>query len=153
VAEQRAGVKYAYADCRRYASLSNMTIRGTVKIWDTNLISTAMLWAKQYNNQVLDKFIDLVYLPFWKRQLDIDDISLIEGLLDNAGAEGSKFSDWANREDFAINQKIEDDAFDAGIYGVSAYIVDEQMYFRREHQPRVRWQLGDQSKHCLYTAR
>ncbi|MFT5656689.1 MAG: 2-hydroxychromene-2-carboxylate isomerase, partial [Arenicella sp.] len=145
-AEQWAGVKYAYADCRRYASLSNMTIRGTVKIWDTNLISTAMLWAKQHNHQVLDKFIDLVYQPFWKRQLDIDDISIIEDLLDNAGADGSKFSNWANREGFAINQKLQDDAFDAGIYGVPTYIVNDQMYFGREHLPRVRWQLGDQSK-------
>jgi len=34
-AEQRSGVKYAYYDCRRYARLRDMTIRGTVKIWGT----------------------------------------------------------------------------------------------------------------------
>jgi 2-hydroxychromene-2-carboxylate isomerase len=144
--EQWAGVKYAYADCRRYASLSNMTIRGTAKIWDTNLISTAMLWAKQHNDQALDRFIDLVYVPFWKRELDIDDISLIEYLLDSAGADGSKFSAWAKVEGFAINQKLQEDSFNAGIYGVPSYIVDDKMYFGREHLPRIRWHLGDQSE-------
>lgn len=144
--EQWAGVKYAYADCRRYANLSGMTIRGTVKIWDTNLVSTAMLWAKQHSHQALDKFIDLVYVPFWKRELDIDNVSLIKGLLDRAGADGSGFLSWANREGFAINQKLQEDVFNAGIYGVPSFIVDGQMYFGREHLPRVRWHLGDQAK-------
>ena len=35
--EQWSGVKYAYYDCRRYANLRQLTVRGTVKIWDTNL--------------------------------------------------------------------------------------------------------------------
>lgn len=145
-AEQWAGVKYAYADCRRYASLRNMTIRGTVKIWDTNLVATAMLWAKQHSHEALNNFIDFVYEPFWKRELDIDDVSLINGLLESAGADGSKFLDWANSEGFAINQNLQEDAFNAGIYGVPSYIVDGQMYFGREHLPRIRWHLGDQSE-------
>ena len=41
--DQWSGVKYAYYDCRRYANLRGMTIRGTVKIWDTNLAATGML--------------------------------------------------------------------------------------------------------------
>ena len=45
--EQWSGVKYAYYDCRRYANLRNLTIRGTEKIWDTNLVATAMLWVKK----------------------------------------------------------------------------------------------------------
>ena len=44
--EQWSGVKYAYYDCRRYANLRGMTIRGTVKIWDTNLAAIGMLWAR-----------------------------------------------------------------------------------------------------------
>lgn len=34
-ANQWSMVKYAYFDCRRYASLRGQTIRGTVKIWST----------------------------------------------------------------------------------------------------------------------
>ena len=44
-ANQWSKVKYAYYDCRRYANLRGLTIRGTEKIWDTNLAAIGMLWA------------------------------------------------------------------------------------------------------------
>ena len=44
--EQWSGVKYAYFDCRRYANLADLTIRGTVKIWNTNLPAIGMWWIK-----------------------------------------------------------------------------------------------------------
>ena len=39
--EQWAAVKYAYFDCRRYATLRGLTIRGTVKIWNSSLAGIA----------------------------------------------------------------------------------------------------------------
>ena len=39
-------VKYAYMDVRRYANLRGLTIRGTVKIWNTRLASIGLLWAR-----------------------------------------------------------------------------------------------------------
>ena len=33
-------------------------------------------------------------------------------------------------------------AFDAGLFGVPAYLVDDEMWFGREHLPRVAWLLG-----------
>ena len=73
--EQWSGVKYAYFDCRRYANLSGMTIRGTVKIWNTDLPSIGMLWVKQFSDlaeqceagSLLERYIDFIYDPFWKR--------------------------------------------------------------------------------------
>ena len=74
--EQWSGVKYAYFDCRRYANLSGMTIRGTIKIWNTNLPAIGMLWIKQFSDlteqcskgSLLEKYIDAIYDPFWKRE-------------------------------------------------------------------------------------
>ena len=45
--EQWSGVKYAYFDCRRYANLKGMTVRGTVKIWNTDLPAVGWWWVKQ----------------------------------------------------------------------------------------------------------
>lgn len=144
--EQWSGVKYAYYDCRRYASLRNMTIRGTVKIWDTNLAATAMLWARQHNDETLQHFVDLVYVPFWKRDLDLEDMGVIESLLDTAGADSTEFSRWAPTEGMALNAQLQREAFSAGIYGVPTYVVEDELYFGREHLPRVRWHLSDKSE-------
>ena len=138
---QWSGVKYAYYDCRRYANLSNMTIRGTVKIWDTNLAAVGMLWAKQQSEAVLDRYIDAVYLSFWKRELDVEDIEVIKAVLTRAGAEISGFDDFARESGAQQNQQLQESAFEQGIFGVPTYVIGDDRYFGREHLPRIRWQL------------
>jgi 2-hydroxychromene-2-carboxylate isomerase len=144
-AEQWSGVKYAYYDCRRYARLQNLTIRGTEKIWDTNLVATAMLWVRQYGYDTLHQFIDSVYLPFWIRELDVESEQVIARLLDDVDANGAGFIEWAQADGLAQNSQLQSAAFAAGIYGVPTYVVGEELYFGREHLPRVRWQLNGQS--------
>ena len=145
-AEQWAGVKYAYYDCRRYANLSRKTIRGTVKIWDTNLVSTAMLWARQSGDDVVQRFVDLVYQPFWKRELEIDNQTVITRVLEEAGADGPGFLEWAQDEGLQMNRLFQEQAFKAGIYGVPTYVVEQEKYFGREHLARVRWHLDGKSE-------
>ncbi|MFT5209258.1 MAG: 2-hydroxychromene-2-carboxylate isomerase [Flavobacterium sp.] len=142
--EQWSGVKYAYYDCRRYASQYEQTIRGTEKIWDTNLVATAMLWVKKYDHELQQQFIDLVYPPFWKRELDIENTTVIQHLLDQIGANGAAFSEWVSAEGEAINVNLQATAFSAGIFGVPTYVVGTELYFGREHLNRIRWQLTGQ---------
>ena len=143
-ADQWSGVKYAYYDCRRYASMQNMIVRGTVKIWDTDLAATAMLWARQQDSEAMHRFIDLVYEPFWKRDLDLEKMSVVSGLLDLAGIDSARFVDWAQSEGLALNAELQQEAFAAGIYGVPTYVVEDTLFFGREQLPRVAWHLGDQ---------
>ena len=42
------------------------------------------------------------------------------------------------REHDATNEA----AFDAGVFGVPSYLVGDEMWFGREHLPRVAWLLG-----------
>jgi 2-hydroxychromene-2-carboxylate isomerase len=142
--EQWSGVKYAYYDCRRYANLRKQTIRGTEKIWDTNLVATAMLWVKNYDYDTQQQFIDLVFQPFWKRELDVESNAVIRNLLDQVGANGTAFNEWAHTKGAAINTQLQTSAFSAGIFGVPTYVVGTDLYFGREHLPRIRWQLTEQ---------
>lgn len=143
--EQWSGVKYAYYDCRRYANLGNLTIRGTEKIWDTNLVATAMLWVKNYGYDTQQQFIDLVFQPFWKRELDVENSAVVQHMLDQVGADGTAFDEWARAEGNAMNAQLQSSAFSAGIFGVPTYVVGTELYFGREHLPRISWQLTEQA--------
>jgi 2-hydroxychromene-2-carboxylate isomerase len=145
-AEQWGAVKYAYYDCRRYASISNLTIRGTTKIWDTNLAATAMLWVREYANDQLPLFIDLVYGPFWKRELDIDDPQTIIAILNKCGLDETIFERWALAQGSQLNRHLQSNAFEAGVYGVPTYVVNGEFFFGREHLPRIGWLLGEKTK-------
>ncbi|MEM1155540.1 MAG: DsbA family protein, partial [Pseudomonadota bacterium] len=138
---QWSGVKYAYYDCRRYANLRGLTIRGTVKIWDTRLASIGMLWAKQAGYEALQRYIDAVYVPFWKRELDLEDYSVIESVLSACDIDCAGFPAFVGEEGAQENLALQENAFDAGIFGVPTYLVGDQVFFGREHLPRIRWHL------------
>lgn len=138
--EQWSGVKYAYRDARRYASLTGKTVRGTIKIWDSSRAGIAMLWAKRQGR--FDEFVDVAYPPFWRRELDIDDWSVLEGSLSEAGVDVGGFREWAEGPGRELHDQTNTEAFDAGVYGVPTYLVEDEMWFGREHLPRVEWILG-----------
>lgn len=146
--EQWAAVKYAYFDCRRYARLQGRTIRGTVKIWDTNLVSTAMLWLREYHRDRLPKFIDRVYAPFWIRELDVEREEVIVNLLNEAGVRGEDFLAWAGDGGLQLNSDFQQQVFALGIYGVPTFVAGGELLFGREHLPRVRWHLEGGAGAC-----
>ena len=137
---QWSGVKYAYADARRYASLTDTMVRGTIKIWDSSQVGIAMLWAKEQGR--FDEFIDIAYASFWKRELNIDDVAVLEDTLTAASVEVAGFRDWLNGPGRILHDEMNLSAFDAGVYGVPTYLVEDEMWFGREHLPRVEWVLG-----------
>lgn len=140
--QQWTGVKYAYRDARRYASLTGKTIRGTVKIWDSSQAGIAMLWAKGQGGEIFGRFLDCAYEPFWRRELDIDDLGVLEDTLRRAGADVDGFRAFVAGEGRAAHDDLNEAAFDAGVYGVPTYLVADEMWFGREHLPRVAWLLS-----------
>jgi 2-hydroxychromene-2-carboxylate isomerase len=141
-ATQWSGVKYAYMDARRYANLSGKTVRGTVKIWDSSLAGIAMLWAKRQGLAAFDRFLDEVYPPFWRRELDIDDPAVFEATLAAAAIDVDGFRTYLTDEGRQEHDRINAEAFAAGVFGVPTYLVADELWFGREHLPRVRWLLS-----------
>lgn len=137
--EQWGGVKYAYRDARRYAMLTDKMLRGTIKIWDSSLAGIAMLWAKERG--AFDQFLDIAYVAFWNRELNIDDIDVLIRTLELADVDTDGFASWAKGAGRALHDEINEAAFDAGVYGVPTYLVEDEAWFGREHLPRVSWIL------------
>ncbi len=140
--QQWSGVKYAYMDARRYANLTGRTVRGTIKIWDSSQAGITFLWAKRHGPDALDRVLDVAYPPFWKRELDIDDVAALEGVLVEADVPVDGFRDYLAGEGREEHDAINYAAFTAGVYGVPTYLVGDEAWFGREHLPRVAWILG-----------
>ncbi|MBV8453576.1 MAG: DsbA family protein [Deltaproteobacteria bacterium] len=135
-------VKYSYRDVRRYWSRRGLIVRGTTKIWNSSLAAIAMFWAKEQGGTVLRRYSGLVYERFWKRELDIEDLAVIEGILQEAGAQTTGFQAYTAGEGRALHDGMQRAAFDAGIFGVPTYVAGSEVLFGREHLPRIRWILS-----------
>ncbi len=135
-------IRYGYGDIRRYGSLRNLVVRGTTKIWDSSLAALGMLWARGQDKASLRAYSNAVFEQFWKRDLDIEDFATIEAVLLKAGVRTEGFKSYAMGQGRELLDQMQRAIFDAAIFGVPTYIVDGEVYFGREHLPRVRWQLG-----------
>src|SRR5258707_2814481 len=105
-------VKYAYHDVRRYASLRGVIVRGTVKVWDTSLAGIGMLWAKEQGKAILRTYTSLMYERFWKRELNVEDVEVVEQVLGEAGAQTAGFRDYASSAGRELHDRIQQSAFD-----------------------------------------
>lgn len=134
-------VKYAYMDVRRYASLRGLTVRGTTKIWDSSLAGIALYWAKGQGQPVMRAFMDAVFEPFWKRELDIEDIDVLLTKLGEAGASTAGFEDYARTDGRQLHDRLRAEAEANGVFGVPTLFLDNEMFFGREQLPLIRWKL------------
>ena len=140
--KQWLAVKYAYRDARRYAELRGLTLKGTQKIWDSSLAAIGLLWAKQQGHDELKRYTDITYERFWKRELDIEDPEVIIAQLTEAGCETGGFLEYLAGEGRDVHDRLQEEVLDAGYYGVPTYAIDGEVYFGRQHLPRVRWHLA-----------
>jgi 2-hydroxychromene-2-carboxylate isomerase len=140
-AHQWRRVRYSYMDCRRQARKRGLVIRGTQKIWDSSLAAAGMLFAKRFGDIQLQRYHDAVFERFWRRALDIEDLTSIAAVLNEAGADGAAFPAWAEEgraEVAAISRAAEAQ----GVFGVTTFVVDGEIFWGREHIPDIRAMLA-----------
>jgi 2-hydroxychromene-2-carboxylate isomerase len=141
-AHQWRRVKYSYMNCRRQARKRGLTIRGTVKIWDTMLGACGLLWAKRQDDVVFRGYHDRVFERFWKREIDIEDIAVVTAVLHEAGANTAGFAVYAAEEGPAEVNRIRFAAEEAGVFGTPTFVIDGELFWGSEHLPDIREMLA-----------
>lgn len=146
--KQWMSVKYAYKDCKRYARARGLTLLGTTKIWDSSIASIGLLFTKRYGQGVTRRYTELTYDRFWRRELDIEDASVVQGVLAEAGADVAGFAGFLGGEGRLIHDELQEPLLEQDIYGVPTYVVltgdTPEVFFGREHLPMVHWLLTGQ---------
>lgn len=123
-------VKYSYMDCRRLANQRGMTILGPQKLYDSTVSSIALLYAKQAGVQ--DDFIDMVFERFFRRELDIEDVEAVTGVLAEAGADPDGFAAWLDGPGVAAFRELVANAQDEGVFGTPSFLLDGELFWGSE---------------------
>lgn len=134
-------IRYSYRDARRYAERQGLILKGTEKIWDSRLSNIGILWVMQTARDRLGAYLEAVYPPFWRRELDIEDLSVVEACLGAAGVSADGFADFVSGAGGAMHDDLQPQFHPAAIYGVPTYVLGDDILFGREHIPYIRWAL------------
>ena len=135
-------VKYSYMDCRRQARTRGLVIRATQKIWNSQLALLGLLYAKRQGEAALQRYNDITFERFWKRELDIEDPAVVTAVLAEAGAETAGFASYLPGDGRAELVRVCRDAEEKGVFGVPSFIVDGELFWGREHLPDIRDMLA-----------
>jgi 2-hydroxychromene-2-carboxylate isomerase len=131
-------------DCRRHARKRGLVIRGTIKIWDSVLAASGMLYAKRQGDAVFRAYHDRIFERFWKRELDIEDLAAVTAVLAETGAETTGFADYAIAEGPAEVNAISRAAEETGVFGVPTFVIDGELFWGGEHLSDIREILSGQ---------
>ncbi len=134
-------VRYAYMDCRREANKRGLILRGTQKIWDSSIAAIGLLWAKRQGDAILRGYTDRVFERFWRRELNIEDPAVVQGVLAEAGADVAGFADFLAGPGRAEHDAIRAAAEDFGIFGVPSFVIEGELFWGKEHLPAIRARL------------
>ena len=142
-AHQWRRVKYSYMDCRREANRQGLTLRGPQKIFDSSLANIGLLYAKMHD--IFRAYNDRVFERFWKRELDVEDITVVAALIAECGAPADDFAAFANGPGRNQLINIQAAAEAAGVFGVPSIVINgTDLYWGREHFDQVRTVISAQ---------
>ncbi len=138
-AHQWRRVRYSYMDCRREANRRGLVIRGPRKIFDSSIAHIGFAFARGQGDS--RAYHDAVYARFWRRELDIEDPAVIEGVLSETGYSVAGFRDYLEGEGRRRHDTEREHAEEIGVFGVPSIVLDNELFWGAERIERVREKL------------
>jgi 2-hydroxychromene-2-carboxylate isomerase len=120
-------IRYSYMDARRLANRRKITVRGPQKIFDSSIASIGMLYAQRHG--VFRKYNDLVFVRFWKRELEIENPEVIAAVLKESGADAAGFTEFLAHEGRVEHDRIAREAEALGVFGVPMFVYDGELFW------------------------
>jgi len=133
-------VRYIYMDCRREATKRGLTLRGPRKVYDSSIAHIGFLYAQSHGD--FRDYHEEVFRRFWRRELDIEDVAVIERVLGECGVDASSFRDFLAGEGRRLHDENQREAEARGVFGVPSYLVGDELFWGNERIPQVREALG-----------
>jgi 2-hydroxychromene-2-carboxylate isomerase len=126
-------VRYLYADARRFANERGLTIRGPQKLFDSRLALMGGLYADQHGR--FREYSSRVFERFFKRELDIEDVSVVAAVLSEVGLDADDFRNYASGASAALASTAAEADRD-GVFGVPTLFLAGEPFWGND---RIIW--------------
>lgn len=141
-AHQWRRVKYSYMDARRLANDRGMIVRGPQKLFDSSIAHMGMLFATSCGDDVVERYHDIIFEGFFKRELNIEILDHVLDALSKAGASSQDFQEFLTGPGPALLDTTLKDAEDRlGIFGVPTFVLADEIFWGGERLALVRSRL------------
>jgi 2-hydroxychromene-2-carboxylate isomerase len=128
-------------DIETYATAQKRVLREYYRDPDPSAFNLAWLWLREHEPARLLHFLTEGFRAYWALELDPSDGAAVAAIVETLSGDSREFLKWCTDDGPATAAQIADELRERGLFGVPAYLVDEEVFLGRQHLPMIRWIL------------
>jgi 2-hydroxychromene-2-carboxylate isomerase len=128
-----------------YADVQGLVLLEPYRSGPADAANCGWLWMRDRHADRLEDYLVELFRSYWALEIDADDDHTIAKLIDRSGGDGASFLGWSKQEGQAVSEALVAVLQDRGFFGVPAYVLEDEVFYGRQHLPMVRWILEGRS--------
>jgi predicted DsbA family dithiol-disulfide isomerase len=125
-----------------YAQAAGLVVREPYRDGSPRAAHLAWLWVRERAPEQLPAFLEELFRRYWALELDAGDLEAVGDLVRASGLDVAGFRDWVTREGKDRADRIAKALREAGVEAAPAYLVEDEIFYGRQHLPMIRWILA-----------
>ncbi len=99
------------------------------------------LWLRARHRPRLVEGLRALFDAYWRVDLDPADDAQVAAVLDAVEADGPGFRSWSAEAGAREAESLAGRLREIGLFNVPAYVVEDEVFYGRQHLPMIRWIL------------
>ncbi len=124
-----------------YAASQGLLLREFYRSGSAELANRGWLWLRERHPERLVPFLKEAFRAYWALELDPSSEAQVSRVVEAVGGDAAGFRDWSDRDGAAASESLAETLRDAGLYQVPAFVVEDEVFYGRQHLPMIRWIL------------
>lgn len=141
IQHRRARAQMIAREIAIYAERQDITVGSPYRDGHADAAYTAWLWVRATAPDRLPTFLKAVFEAYWAEDLDPEEQGEIFRLVERLDLDGSQYREWASSQGATRLRTVESLLQEAGISQSPAYLVEDEIFYGRQHLPMIRWIL------------
>jgi len=125
-----------------YAAAQGLVLREIHRSGGVEAAKLGWLWLRDRQPEQLPAYLTALFRGYWALELDASSEAQIADLLDSLGADGGAYRAWCRGAGPAAAAALADALRSRGLFQVPAYVVEDEVFYGRQHLPMIRWILN-----------
>lgn len=124
-----------------YAAARGLALRDPYRSGSVDAAHLGWLWLRERDPQRLPAFLVELFRRYWCLEIDASDPGAVAGLIATLGGDAHGFAGFAAEEGPQLGADLADELRGRGLFQVPAFVVEEEVFYGRQHLPMIRWIL------------
>ncbi len=145
IRHRRSRAEAIAREIETYAAAQGLMLREPYRRSNVEAGKLGWIWVRDQQSARLDTYLRALFRGYWSRELDASRLESIAVLVDSVDAQGAAFLDWCIDEGPRAVAALATELRDEGVFQVPAFVVEDEIFYGRQHLPMIRWILEGRS--------